>query len=231
MGAWAAYLVPMWLRRQDELNESRPTERFSTAIRLLAGRSALERRASRSRTDESGDEPADEDPGSGESAAAGSGDDVPAEDAPAGHAPADRAPADRSPAEHPEPAVADRPAADRPVPERRARLLARRRRMVTALFLAFALGAVVAAVAGVAFIWVPALPAVLLTVYIGHLRRLERQRYEVKIDRARAAQAAERLRAREQHRRTAGPEAAAAPVAAVTAPPRAGTHSAGRTGC
>ena len=38
VGAWAAYLVPMWLRRQDELNEARPTERFSTAIRLLSGR-------------------------------------------------------------------------------------------------------------------------------------------------------------------------------------------------
>nr|WP_223185692.1 hypothetical protein [Streptomyces sp. CBMA152] len=37
-------MVPMWLRRQDELNEARPTERFSTAIRLLSGRSAMERR-------------------------------------------------------------------------------------------------------------------------------------------------------------------------------------------
>ncbi|MDJ0460530.1 gephyrin-like molybdotransferase receptor GlpR [Streptomyces sp. H27-C3] len=44
VGAWAAYLVPMWLRRQDELNEARPTERFSTAIRLLSGRAAMERR-------------------------------------------------------------------------------------------------------------------------------------------------------------------------------------------
>ncbi|WP_159037077.1 hypothetical protein [Streptomyces specialis] len=35
VGAWAAYLVPMWLRRHDELNEARPTERFSTALRLL----------------------------------------------------------------------------------------------------------------------------------------------------------------------------------------------------
>src|SRR5690349_15057604 len=34
----------MWLRRQDELNESRPTERFSTAIRLLSGRAGMERR-------------------------------------------------------------------------------------------------------------------------------------------------------------------------------------------
>ncbi len=44
VGAWAAYLVPMWLRRQDELNDARPTERFSTAIRLLSGRAAVERR-------------------------------------------------------------------------------------------------------------------------------------------------------------------------------------------
>ncbi|HEV7628010.1 MAG TPA: gephyrin-like molybdotransferase receptor GlpR [Streptomyces sp.] len=47
VGAWAAYLVPMWLRRQDELNESRPTERFSTAIRLLSGKAAMERRYSK----------------------------------------------------------------------------------------------------------------------------------------------------------------------------------------
>lgn len=30
--------------RQDELNEARPTERFSTAIRLLSGRAGMERR-------------------------------------------------------------------------------------------------------------------------------------------------------------------------------------------
>lgn len=89
--------------------------------------------------------------------------------------------------------------------------------MVTALFLAFALGAVVAAVAGVAFIWVPMVPALLLTLYIGHLRRLERQRFEVKLDRARAAQAAERLRARERER--------AAPTPAEE-PERADRHDA-----
>jgi hypothetical protein len=76
--------------------------------------------------------------------------------------------------------------------------------MVTTLFLAFAIGAVVAAVAGIAFLWVPALPAALLTLYIGHLRRLERQRYEVKLDRVRAAQAAELLRDRERARGTDG---------------------------
>src|SRR5690606_34607364 len=44
VGAWAAYLVPMWRRRQDGLSEARPTERFSTAIRLLSGRAGMERR-------------------------------------------------------------------------------------------------------------------------------------------------------------------------------------------
>ncbi|MFE7528295.1 hypothetical protein ACFU7Y_21620 [Kitasatospora sp. NPDC057542] len=203
VGAWAAYLVPMWLRRQDELNEARPTERFSTAIRLLAGRSALERRAARALGDEPRDGEQSND-GPPERDEATSGD----------------------PAREPEPPV-QRPA-ERSAPEpragveRRARLLARRRRMVTALFLSFALGAVVAAVAGLAFLWVPAVPAVLLTLYIGHLRKLERQRYEVKLDRVRAAQAAERLRKREQQRAEASapggapaeaPAAEPAPVA------------------
>ncbi|MEV7600381.1 hypothetical protein AB0O91_23700 [Kitasatospora sp. NPDC089797] len=182
VGAWAAYLVPMWLRRQDELNEARPTERFSTAIRLLAGRSGLERRAARAL----GDEPRDDEQSS---------DGPPERDGAASGDPA--APEPEPPAERP----VERPAAARQGGgERRARLLARRRRMVTALFLAFALGAVVAAVAGLAFLWVPAVPALLLTLYIGHLRKLERQRYEVKLDRTRAAQAAERLRQRERQR-------------------------------
>ncbi|GAA2743334.1 divisome protein SepX/GlpR [Kitasatospora cinereorecta] len=243
VGAWAAYLVPMWLRRQDELNESRPTERFSTAIRLLAGRSALERRAARSLDGQTGvhsttdpDVVDDGAPGSGGTAAVAvavdgaigdapdlrvegvladpaqpSGpdrverpvDDRPAvEHRPAGHHRADRH-GDHHRDEHHSGVHHHgdhRSAEGRQSAERRARLLARRRRMVTLLFGAFALGAVVAAVAGFAFIWVPAVPAVLLTLYIGHLRRLERQRYEVKLDRVRAAQAAERLRARERER-------------------------------
>ncbi|MFE7561900.1 hypothetical protein [Kitasatospora sp. NPDC057500] len=213
VGAWAAYLVPMWLRRQDELNEARPTERFSTAIRLLAGRSALERRASRAL----GDEPRDDEQ---------SEDGPPERDAAASD---DPAAVPGGPVDEPVPPRPAVRAEVRPGPagggaERRARLLARRRRMVTVLFLAFALGAVVAAVAGLAFLWVPALPAVLLTLYIGHLRRLERQRYAVKLDRARAAQAAERLRKREQQRAEAAREEAAADAgpAPVPAEPAAG---------
>ncbi|MFF2354312.1 hypothetical protein ACFVVL_31655 [Kitasatospora sp. NPDC058115] len=207
VGAWAAYLVPMWLRRQDELNEARPTERFSTAIRLLAGRSALERRASRALGDEPRDDEQSED-GPPERDAAASDDPAAAPGGPADE-PAPPRPAGRAEA---------RPGPEGGGGERRARLLARRRRMVTVLFLAFALGAVVAAVAGLAFLWVPALPAVLLTLYIGHLRRLERQRYAVKLDRVRAAQAAERLRKREQQRAAAGREKSAAGPGEAPAP-------------
>ncbi|MDT3400284.1 hypothetical protein RKE29_27340, partial [Streptomyces sp. B1866] len=61
VGAWAAYLVPMWLRRQDELNEARPTERFSTAIRLLSGRAAMERRYVKDHRKDQPDDPDDPD--------------------------------------------------------------------------------------------------------------------------------------------------------------------------
>ncbi|WP_371517394.1 gephyrin-like molybdotransferase receptor GlpR [Kitasatospora sp. NBC_01300] len=227
VGAWAAYLVPMWLRRQDELNEARPTERFSTAIRLLAGRSGLERRAARALGDEPRDDEHSSDGPPGRDGAA-SGDPA-ADSAPPAVEPESSPSGEPPPAPVPEPSPASSPSpSPSPSPERgargerpgsaphggaqrRARLLARRRRMVTALFLAFALGAVVAAVAGLAFLWVPAVPAILLTLYIGHLRKLERQRYEVKLDRARAAQAAERLRKREQQRA----EARSVPAEAV----------------
>jgi hypothetical protein len=38
IAAWAAVLVPMWLRRHDERNEARSVERFSSAMRVLARR-------------------------------------------------------------------------------------------------------------------------------------------------------------------------------------------------
>ncbi|MFF7632445.1 gephyrin-like molybdotransferase receptor GlpR [Kitasatospora sp. NPDC008050] len=216
VGAWAAYLVPMWLRRQDELNEARPTERFSTAIRLLAGRSGLERRASRALGDNDPSTTSDSDDGGDANHRAGAG----ASDArsggadPAGATDGMSAPSAGSALSAA--AMASAIAGASAAGDRRARLLARRRRMVTVLFLAFALGAITAAVAGVDFLWAPALPALLLTLYIGHLRRLERQRYEVKLDRSRAAQAAQRVREREQARLAA--TVALAPPAEALAP-------------
>jgi hypothetical protein len=44
VGAWAVYLVPMWLRREDELNTARQTQRYTTAIKVLSHKDSFERR-------------------------------------------------------------------------------------------------------------------------------------------------------------------------------------------
>lgn len=177
VGAWAAYLVPMWLRRQDELNEARPTERFSTAIRLLSGRAALERRYAKAADP---DEEAEGDPTV----------DVRDLAVPAPEVPAEPKPLQAKPQPQAQPGAQ----VQRKKPNPRAKVLAARRRTTTLLFLTFTFGMIVAAVGGVAFLWAPGIPAVLLTIYIAHLRAQERRRFEVKIDQRRAAEAAKRLR-------------------------------------
>ncbi|MFC9248392.1 gephyrin-like molybdotransferase receptor GlpR [Streptomyces sp. NPDC057136] len=225
VGAWAAYLVPMWLRRQDELNEARPTERFSTAIRLLSGRAAMERRYARELEERTAEEAApDADP----DAVTDRMDsvDVRAFAAPPAHTEARM----HDPAHAPERA-SGRPAPERQAPDstprerreaqgraaqegsapvrrprtssadaerarraQRSQVLARRRRTTVVLFLAFTLGAIVAAVGGLGFLWAPAVPAVLLSTYIVHLRAKERHRFAFTMDRRRAEVAAQRLR-------------------------------------
>ncbi|MDB1087320.1 hypothetical protein PJ985_07045 [Streptomyces sp. ACA25] len=192
VGAWAAYLVPMWLRRQDELNDARPTERFSTAIRLLSGRAAMERRYAK---------------------------DAERRAKRAEEAAGDRETLDTATVltvDDGEPDVADVRSFAEPVTEatprrppmesstaagrnKRAKVLARRRRTTMVLFLAFASGGIFTAAAGPSFLWVPAVPAVLLSAYIMHLRKQERRRYAVTMDRRRAEEAARRLRERTQH--------------------------------
>ncbi|MFH9564411.1 gephyrin-like molybdotransferase receptor GlpR [Streptomyces globisporus] len=235
VGAWAAYLVPMWLRRQDELNEARPTERFSTAIRLLSGRAAMERRYAkelRERTAEEAGPEVDPDretdrmesvdvrafaapPAHTE---ARLGDPARAPERAAGRQASDRPAHDRLPGhQHPDRQQPDRPAHERRSGERpgeyvpparrrprsgaadaerarRSQVLARRRRTTVVLFLAFTLGAIVAAVGGLGFLWAPAVPAVLLSTYIVHLRAQERRRFAFTMDRRRAEDAAQRLR-------------------------------------
>ncbi|WP_103533529.1 gephyrin-like molybdotransferase receptor GlpR [Streptomyces sp. SM11] len=238
VGAWAAYLVPMWLRRQDELNEARPTERFSTAIRLLSGRAAMERRYAKELQERTAEEVApDVDPdretdrmesvdvrafaappahtearlsdpahaperAPGHQASDRPAHDRPAHDRRAGHQSPDRQPHERRsgerPAEHVPPAER-RPRSGAAEAERarraqRSQVLARRRRTTVVLFLAFTLGAVVAAVGGLGFLWAPAAPAVLLSTYIVHLRAQERRRFAFTMDRRRAEVAAQRLR-------------------------------------
>ncbi|WP_053675902.1 gephyrin-like molybdotransferase receptor GlpR [Streptomyces sp. NRRL B-1140] len=228
VGAWAAYLVPMWLRRQDELNEARPTERFSTAIRLLSGRAGMERRYAkdlRARSTDEGEQSADAPdavtdsvdvrafavsktrpqtqapvpsptpeqparPAAPESQARQS----PAPDPARSGRPRERVPAAR----HNASARANQAAAAR---ARRSKVLARRRRTTTMLFLAFTLGAIVAAVGGLAFLWAPGVPAVMLSVYIAYLRSQERRRFAYQMDRRMAEAAAQRLRERQRQPR------------------------------
>ncbi|WP_405932049.1 gephyrin-like molybdotransferase receptor GlpR [Streptomyces sp. NBC_00827] len=275
VGAWAAYLVPMWLRRQDELNEARPTERFSTAIRLLSGRAGMERRYAkdlRARSTEEGEPSADPD-GVTDSvdvrafAMPPAQSQAPAQQRPQAHAQARSRPqvrervqgqppaqskadsasqgAGRPDTQHGAPAhAAQAPArtahsaqaAPRPVPKqsarpksepepksaarqtpaarrassaeaaaraRRSKVLARRRRTTVMLFIAFTLGAIVAAVGGLAFLWAPGVPAVMLSGYIVYLRTHERRRFTYTMDRRRAEAAAQRLRERQPRRRPA----------------------------
>ncbi|WP_306314103.1 divisome protein SepX/GlpR, partial [Streptomyces hydrogenans] len=200
VGAWAAYLVPMWLRRQDELNEARPTERFSTAIRLLSGRAGMERRYAkelRERDLASPEAATDVDPDAATEQL--SSVDVRAFSAPPARTEARLELPEPEPEPAPEAAPAPRSAAER---ARRGKALARRRRTTIVLFSAFTLGAVVAAVGGIAFLWAPGVPAVLLSAYIVHLRGQERRRFVYVMDRRRAEAAAARLR---ESRRAAAP--------------------------
>ncbi|GAA0916092.1 divisome protein SepX/GlpR [Streptomyces thermoalcalitolerans] len=226
VGAWAAYLVPMWLRRQDELNEARPTERFSTAIRLLSGRAGMERRYARDLRARSAEEGGCD---TGEPDAITDSVDVrafavpptdarqrprpPAQDmrdkretAKGERAPRDRAaaPSASSADTHARiPAARRAPAAEAAAARaRRSKVLARRRRTTILLFLAFTGGSILAAVGGLAFLWAPAIPAVLLSAYIAYLRVQERRRFAYQMDRRRAEAAAQRLReTRRQPRR------------------------------
>lgn len=202
VGAWAAYLVPMWLRRQDELNEARPTERFSTAIRLLSGRAGMERRYAKGLR-ERGDEEAQPQPPADPDAATETVKPVDAADARAVVVPPPTRSEPRSAASE----RADR--AERARREQRLVVLARRRRTTALLFLIFTLGAVSAAVGGLQYLWAPAVPALLLSTYIVHLRVQERRRYEFTMDRRRAEAAARHLRENRPRRRHSEDAAAA----------------------
>ncbi|MYS79398.1 hypothetical protein [Embleya scabrispora] len=239
VGAWAAYLVPMWLRRQDELNEARPTERFTTAIRILSRRGAFERRSARVLAEAR--------------AAADEGTDAPERRGPAEPPRTRQHPAKAAapqPTQQPavppgavpsakaaKPGAAKRPAGPARRDEGRAALLTRRRRVIATLFAAFTAGAIVAGVAGLAWVWLPAVPGVLLSAYIVHLRVQERRRYEAglrrlgrpaggksgaPVDAASAAESRPRAKARETHDATP-PEPRAA------TPPTGGDARQGRT--
>lgn len=229
VGAWAAYLVPMWLRRQDELNEARPTERFSTAIRLLSGRAGMERRYARdlrARSAQEGEPDAgDPDavtdsvdvrafavPPTRRQVGAEAEPEAPGRAEPArdqSTAPTPKSPSVPAPAPAPQRESVARRASSAQTAAARARrskVLARRRRTTVMLFLAFTLGAIAAAVGGLAFLWVPGVPAATLSAYIAYLRTQERRRFAYQMDRQRAEAAAQRLRERQPRRRASADE-------------------------
>ncbi|KOV27973.1 membrane protein [Streptomyces sp. XY152] len=248
-------MVPMWLRRQDELNEARPTERFSTAIRLLSGRAGMERRYAKDLQARSADEgersvhDPDAVTDTVDVRAFAVSQTRPQTQAPVPSPPAERPepapgrpPRERAEGREPEPAAARGrvPAARRGPDAQRARAaqaaaaraqrskaLARRRRTTTMLFIAFTLGAIVAAVGGLAFLWAPGVPAILLSAYIAYLRSQERRRFAYQMDRRQAEVAAQRLRERQPRRRPSvedadpdepeGPEAGVDPDPGLTA--------------
>ncbi|MFI9247710.1 gephyrin-like molybdotransferase receptor GlpR [Streptomyces sp. NPDC053086] len=225
VGAWAAYLVPMWLRRQDELNEARPTERFSTAIRLLSGRAGMERRYARdlrARSAQEGEPDAREPdvvtdsvdvrsfavPPTRRQVSTEAGPEAPGGGEPARDQSTAPAPTSPSvPAQQREPVVRRASSAQTAAARaQRSKVLARRRRTTVMLFLAFTVGAIAAAVGGLAFLWVPGVPAVTLSAYIAYLRTQERRRFAYQMDRRRAEVAAQRLRERQPRRRASAEE-------------------------
>jgi hypothetical protein len=72
--------------------------------------------------------------------------------------------------------------------------MARRRRVVALLFAISTLGAVVSADLGAQYLWVMAIPAVLLSAYIARLRREERVRVAARAAKYAAAQQAREAR-------------------------------------
>jgi hypothetical protein len=148
---WAAYLVPMWLRRQDELAESGAQDRLFTAMRVLARRPTAENPA-----------------------------ETPAEAShhlglESGTDPRERRRQRRSEARARRASVA----AGRPSRRRRV-VLARRRRVISALFLTFTAGSALTAAYGQLWVAVPATSGLLLSLYIVYLRAQERRRAEVR---------------------------------------------------
>jgi hypothetical protein len=157
VGAWAVYLVPTWLRREEELNAARQTERFSTAIKVLAHRDAIERRVSTAldRADTTASEP---------------------EVATAAAASATGTKRTSARATKPAPARGRPNTAAARTTARRNALLAKRRRAVSVLLALSIVGMFTTAVVGVNYLWLTGVPGALFVAYAWYLRRDERRR-------------------------------------------------------
>lgn len=175
VGAWACFLIPLFLRRHDSVTELESVDRFATAMRVLARRRRgapgeryvvmPRRRSDTTRPVRSGVGPAY--PQAGRTGRSGGpnrseGRSVPSrQGAPRPAAAGRRVPTSRV-----------RPAPQAPAARAaQARALARRRRVFLTL-LAVVVGGLVAGVLVGGVVWVVPLVAVAtLTAYVGHLRR------------------------------------------------------------
>jgi hypothetical protein len=199
VGAWAVYLVPMWLRREDELNHARQTQRYAAAIKVLSNKEAFERRWAKP-----GEEAVELPIAVGQTTAAPVARTKPtpktrtqAASTAAATTTATTARVATPTPSRPKPAL--RPTAATTL-SGRGGLMARRRRVVALLFGMSTLGALISADLGAAYLWVMAVPAVLLSVYIVRLRKEERSKAA---DRARRQSAAAEARtAREAEARS-----------------------------
>lgn len=215
VGAWAAYLVPMWLRREDELNRARQTQRYSAAIKVLSNRESFERRLPVA-VGQTGHVPAAGDgtqrprtkPGSAPLAAKTGPGRAAARDAGRTAAPAAKtAPAKKTAAPVPAARTAETARIDREQAvsarsrSRRDAVINRRRRVVTVLFSLTTLGTLVTADLGPSMLWTMAGPALILSAYIVWLRRDEKERATARAAHQAAATAAARAAALAERRR------------------------------
>jgi hypothetical protein len=240
VGAWAVYLVPVWLRREEQLNEAREKARYAAAIRTLGRSERFEKKVlaeevlAATGTDGAPNRrPADKrapekqtprktavlpTPASVESvknlknkpALKPKPSPSPAASPSAAAQPRKRVTA-RLPYQH-QPAAKPSPAAT--AARRRGVLLMRRRRVVAALFTLATLGAIVSTFLGLAYIWAMLAPAALFSGYVVYIRRDEKQRARERYRRHQAALATERRRERQRQAepRTAAPAAPADPM-------------------
>ena len=273
VGAWAVYLVPMWLRREDELNRARQTQRYAAAIKVLANKEAFERRwAQPSEADEAlplaaGQSSVPMTASRATTRMSGTGTKAPQETRGASSVTAK--PAKRStvaaatisaatpvrsavtvsvgaadtrstrtarsrtttpPAATPAPATqrsssSSSSARKAPMTRTRTGLMARRRRVVALLFAVSTLGALVSADLGARYLWVMAIPAVLLSAYIARLRSEERIRAVARAAKYAAAQEAREAREAELARA----EAAEAEAIRLEAAQAEAAHAQART--
>ena len=189
VGAWAVYLVPMWLRREDELNRARQTQRYAAAIKVLSNKEAFERRwaktaeatielplavgqnlvpqAQAQTKAQTQTQTQTKSTARPKKPAAVTTTTATATTRPqAGPARTTKAATKATPAQQ----TTVRPS------NKRLGLMARRRRVVTLLFGLSTLGALVTADLGTGYLWAMAMPALILSVYIVRLRREERTR-------------------------------------------------------